>query len=341
MLQKLLIYLAIAAIVSATGNGCKLGNAINKPVIDGQPFYWPASWNETQPAPQLEKEQSCSWIVTIPRGYYAKLIISGKTTDKDSRFQTVDSAGNLIQTTHEKMEPYYFPASKFTLAVSNEGFATLGFKVVWFPLPSVNTNYGVGAVGAVLDVTNEVLAIEYGSTGGLTLMAFPADDKKYHSLRSALIFEGNGLQSGNYISNLYLLYQSKKQWVSSQDSIVIVNLDASQVNDKLLIQASRYLTGISETVEIHPQLNSTYNVTVNGGTRMSSLVAVSDITMHMVDVQMKDESTVTVYDGSPSAFTFDKTYTKTQLKNAFPLSFGGYFVQFVVSSGKAVFTFKS
>lgn len=48
------------------------------------------------------------------------------------------------------------------------------------------------------------------------------------------------------------------------------------------------LTGISETVEIHPQLNSTYNVTVNGGTRMSSLVAVSDITMHMVDVQMKD-----------------------------------------------------
>lgn len=112
MFKRLLTCLAVVAAVSAAGNGkigfrdsyfnvkitvCKVGKAINKPVINGTPVFWPASWNETQPAPQLEKGQSCSWIVTIPRGYYAKLIISGKTTGNDSVIQTVDSAGNRIQ----------------------------------------------------------------------------------------------------------------------------------------------------------------------------------------------------------------------------------------------------
>ncbi|CAB05215.1 CUB-like domain-containing protein [Caenorhabditis elegans] len=340
MLQKLFSCLVVAAAVSAAGSGCKIGNVINKPVIDGTPVYWPPSWTETQPAPQLDKEQSCSWIVTIPRGYYAKLIISGKTTDKDSRFQTVDSAGNLIQTTQENMDPYFFPASKFTLAVSNEGSATFAFKVVWFLLPYVGDDAGIGPSGLVVNVTSKVYAIDYHSTDDLlTLMTFPADTKNYYSLRSALVFAGEGLS--NYITNLYLLYQTKKPWISSDDAITIVNFEAASSNDNLLIQSSKYLTGIGEMVELHPQANSIYNGTVNGGTLMSSLVAVTDLPMQMIDVQMKSDATVTVYYGSPDSSTLNKTYTGAQLKNALPLSFSGDVVQFVVSSGKAVFTFKS
>ncbi|CAB05221.1 CUB-like domain-containing protein [Caenorhabditis elegans] len=342
MLQKLLVCLSAIATVSAAGNGCKLGKVINKPVIEGTPVYWPPSWTETKPAPQLEKEQSCSWIVTIPRGYYAKLIISGKTTDKDSRFETVDAAGNLVQTSQENMEPYYFPGPKFTLAVSNEGSDTFAFKVVWFTLPIMNDDAAIGANGLVMNVTSQVIAMQYYSIGdSLTLMAFPVNPKNYYSLRSTLVFDGHDCTSFNYISNLYQLYQTKEQWVSSQDEIIIVNLEASSSNDKLLIQASKYLTGTGEMVELHPQANSIYNGTVNGGTQMSSLVAVTDLSMQMIDVQMESDATVTVYYGSPDASTLNKSYTRTQLKNALPLSFRGPFVQFVVSSGKAVFTFKS
>ncbi|CAB05224.1 CUB-like domain-containing protein [Caenorhabditis elegans] len=341
MFQKLLAFLTVVVFVSAAGNSCKIGKVINKPVIDGTPVYWPASWNETQPAPQLEKEQSCSWYVTIPRGYYAKLIISGKTTDKDSRFQTVDSAGNLIQTTHEKMVPYYFPASKFTLAVSNEGSATFAFKVVWWPLPTEKYVDIVASIGQVINVTETVVAMEYAAPGGITLLTFPEDLKNYNSLRSTLIYDGSSLTSATYVSNLFLLNQSKKQWTSSQDGIVVVNVEASRSMNKLLIQGSVYLAGIDEIVELHPQPNSIYNGTVNAGAHMSSLVAVSDLELQMIDVQMKDDSTVSVYYGSPDAFTLDKTYTGAELKKALPLPFGGYFVQFVVSSGKAVFTFKS
>lgn len=92
-------------------------------------------------------------------------------------------------------------------------------------------------------------------------------------------------------------------------------------------------------VKLQPQANSIYNGTVNG--LMSSLVAVTDLPMQMIDVQMESASTVTVYNGSPAVYALNKTYTGTQLKNALPLSFSGPVVQFVVSSGKAVFTFKS
>ncbi|CAB05218.1 CUB-like domain-containing protein [Caenorhabditis elegans] len=341
MLQNILVCLAFAVVVSAAGNVCKTGKAINKPVIDGTPVYWPASWTETQPAPQLEKGQSCSWIVTIPHGYYAKLIISGKTTDKDSRFQTVDAAGNLIQTTQENMEPYYFPASKFTIAVTNEGSATFAFKVVWWPLPSSQFVGLVGTTGLVVNATETVSAMGFYIPGGLTLLSFPEDLKNYISLRSTLIFEGKNMDSANYIASLYQLYQKKVQWRTIQQNINIVNLEASRSNNKVLLQGSQYLTGIDEIVELHPQPNSIYNGTLNGGTKMSSLVAVSDLKLQMIDAQMEDASTVTVYYGSPDVFTLDKTYTKGQLVKALPLTFNGHFVQFVVSKGKAVFTFKS
>nr|pir hypothetical protein F55G11.3 - Caenorhabditis elegans [Caenorhabditis elegans] len=304
MFKRLLTCLAVVAAVSAAGNVCKVGKAINKPVINGTPVFWPASWNETQPAPQLEKGQSCSWIVTIPRGYYAKLIISGKTTGNDSVIQTVDSAGNRIQTTQENMEPYYFPASKFTIAVTNKGFATLAFKVVWWPLPPSKYVHLVGPTGQVVNVTETIFAMQYEGPGGLTLLTFPGDLKNYYSLRSALVFEGNNLDTANYVSNLYLLYQKKVQWSTSQE----------------------ILAGIDEIVELHPQ-------------------SMSDLELQMIDAQMEDDSTVSVYYGSPEIFALDKTYTKGQLENALPLSFNGSFVQFVVSSavsrGKAVFTFKS
>ncbi|CAB03521.2 CUB-like domain-containing protein [Caenorhabditis elegans] len=341
MLQKLFICLAFATAISAAGNGCTLGKSVNKPVIDGTPVYWPAAWNETQPAPQLDNGQSCSWIVTVPRGYYAKLIISGKTTDKDSRFQTVDAAGNLIRTTQENMEPYYFAAPKFTLTVANEGSATFAFKVVWWPLPTVDFEYSTGPTGWIINATNAVYAHEYSEGGGITLMVFPENETSYSSLRSALVYEGRSLSSANYVSNLNLLCQTKKQWASTQNAIFVVNLEASLSKDILLVQANRYLTGIDEMVELRPQLNSIYNGTVHGGTQMSSLVSVANINMQMIDAQMINESNLTVYRGSPAAYTFKQNYTGAQLKSALPLSFSGTFVQFVVSSGQAVFTFKS
>lgn len=70
---------------------------VHKPVIDGTPVYFPATWREDKAAPALAKDQSCSWMVTIPQGYYAKLTISGKMGDKHSYFQTVDCTGNVVQ----------------------------------------------------------------------------------------------------------------------------------------------------------------------------------------------------------------------------------------------------
>lgn len=90
------------------------------------------------------------------------------------------------------------------------------------------------------------------------------------------------------------------------------------------------LTGIDEMVELRPQLNSIYNGTVHGGTQMSSLVSVANINMQMIDAQMINvgfevlriplnllifqESNLTVYRGSPAAYTFKQNYTYVTFK---------------------------
>ncbi|CAB05139.2 CUB-like domain-containing protein [Caenorhabditis elegans] len=336
----LISLLSLITLVLATGNVCKNGNVINKR-LNGLPFYWPPTWNESQAAPFLEQGQLCSWTVTIPQGYYAKLIISGETLDLDSYFQTIDSAGNLARTTHEGLEPYYFVSPKFQLVVSNDSPATFAFKIIWLPLPpAVDLHYGIGFAGFVINATNTPYAHEYGASG-ITLLTFPENTTDLFSLRSVLVYEGNDLKTANYISNLFLLYQTGKQWVSRTNGIVVVNLEASTSMDQLLIQGSQYLTAIGEMVELRPELNSIYTGALQGGEKKSSLVSVADVKMRMVDVKMNLDATVAIYYGSPDVQTHDKTYTGEQLKQALPLEFPGDFTQFVVSNGKAVFTFES
>uniref|UniRef100_A0A8R1IFS0 CUB_2 domain-containing protein n=1 Tax=Caenorhabditis japonica TaxID=281687 RepID=A0A8R1IFS0_CAEJA len=132
-MSKTIVILVTLLAFACAANVCKQGNIVNMPG-NSKPYYFPSSWNENHTAPELQKHQSCSWTVTVPQGYYAKLIIDGKTQDTDSSFQTIDAAGNLIQSRHEKKEPYYFPPAKFTIAVTNGANpATLGFKIVWTP----------------------------------------------------------------------------------------------------------------------------------------------------------------------------------------------------------------
>ncbi|KAF1753622.1 hypothetical protein GCK72_020179 [Caenorhabditis remanei] len=335
---KLLTLLVIVSAVSAAGNTCKTGNIVNR-LVNSKPYYWPSTWNETQSTPHLAKEQSCSWIVTIPNGYYAKLSISGKTTDKDSRFQTIDAVGNFIQTTHEGMEPYYFPPTKFTLAVSNEAVASFAFKIEWFPLPRTTRINFIGEEADLINATNHLFCESYGGNGGITLLPLPINRTHYYSLRSTLVFQGHDTDNGIYISNLFLLYQTKKLYINEYD-IVVANLEASNKQDLLLIQEAQNIKNVTY-VELIPEPHSNVTVTVNSHKTQEALLIAYQVNQTLVDVQMDASATVTLYYGSPGGFSFDKTYNKTALLSALPLQFnvfGGVTELFVTA--KATFTFE-
>ncbi|KAF1758007.1 hypothetical protein GCK72_014465 [Caenorhabditis remanei] len=324
--------------VSSAGNVCKTGNVLNRPVND-QPVYWPATWRENQSAPALEAEQSCSWIVTVPSGYYAKLIISGKMNDNISHFQTIDSAGNFVQTTHEGEQPYYFPSPKFTLAMSNEKAATFGFKIVWGKYPSgLKYDMGVSRSPVVVNITKDIFAAEYSGTSGISLFAFPANPKNYFSLRSTLVFEGKDF-NGRYISNLYSLYQSRKQFLSS-GLVYIVNLEASNVLDQLLIQDSAYTNNLQQYSELDCPINSTCSVTINGGDKASALVTVGEKHQVLLDLVMQVSAWVTVYYGSINNFGYYKSYAGESILSNLPMTFDSEVVHYVISHGKASFTFQ-
>ncbi|KAF1754206.1 hypothetical protein GCK72_020766 [Caenorhabditis remanei] len=337
---QLLVSISALIAVCAAGNVCKTGNIVNR-LVNSRPYYWPATWTENRTAPHLEEDQSCSWTVTVPKGYYAKLIISGKANDKNSSFQMIDAAGNLIQTTHEEMEPYYFPPYKFTLAVSTKAVASFAFKIEWFLLPQVQGSVQVSATTRLINATSSTYCESYGGNGGVSLLLFPDNRTHYYSLRSVLVFLGHDLD-GNYVSNLYLLHQTHKQWISNVD-ITIVNLEASGNGDLLLIQEAEKIKDVTYT-ELVPMPGFFVTVTIDSRVKKSALIIGYQVNQTLVDVKMDDpSSTVSIYYGSPSPFTLDKTYNQTTFNNVLPLEFDNYgmgVIEFFVNAGKAVFTFE-
>ncbi|EFO97656.1 hypothetical protein CRE_16108 [Caenorhabditis remanei] len=289
---QLLVSISALITVCAAGNVCKSGNIVNR-LVNSRPYYWPATWTENRTAPHLEEDQSCSWTVTIPKGYYAN-------------FQMIDAAGNLIQTTHEEMEPYYFPPYKFTLAVSTKTVASFAFKSEWLPLPQVQGSVQVSAATRLINATTSTYCKSYGGNGGVSLLLFPDNRTHYYSLRSVLVFLGHDLD-GNYVSNLYLLHQTHKQWISNAD-ITIVNLEASGNGDLLLIQEAQNIKDVTYT-ELVPMPGFFETVTIDSRVKKSALIIGYQVNQTLVDVKMDNpSSTVSIYYGSPSPFTLDKTY---------------------------------
>ncbi|CAO4374395.1 unnamed protein product [Caenorhabditis nigoni] len=323
-----------ATAVSEAGNVCTTGNVLNRPV-NGQAIYWPSTWRTNETAPGLEAGQTCSWTVTIPSGYYAKLVISGKINDNSSYFKTVDTAGNIIKSTHENKEPYYFPPTKFNFIVSNEAAATLGFRITWAKFPSTLTySAGIGATPELVNITEGVFAADYSAITGLSLLAFPADPKNYHTLRSTLVFEGKNYD-GKYISNLYLLYKSRKQWISSGDIIYVVNLEARHRQDQLLVQESGYTKDITQYVEMDCAMNSTCNVSVDGGDKKTAFISVGRKTDVLNYVSINVNSFLTVYYGSQNQHGYHDSISGYDIQSNLPLTFGADIIQYVISSGKA------
>ncbi|CAB05130.1 CUB-like domain-containing protein [Caenorhabditis elegans] len=338
---SLTVFLATVAItISAAQNTCNTQSTINRPV-NGQPVYWPATWRENQTAPALAEDQSCSWIVTIPEGYYARLIINGKMGDPYSHFLTIDSAGNLITSSHETMQPYFFPPSKFTLSLSNDEVAAFAFKIEWSPF-NIPTSYdaGIGMQPHVLNITKDRFAAEFNSDA-VSLLVSPVDPKNYYSLRSTLVFEGQDF-NGFYRTNLYLLYRSRQQWISSKQTIYVINLEASNKLDTLLIQDAQYTRDYADYVQLNCGGSTTCIATVDGGNKKSAIasVLVSQNNETLVDIRMDPSATMKVYYGSETAFAFDSTYNGSTINSLLPLTFyGSYVTQYVISNGKATLTF--
>ncbi|EGT32268.1 hypothetical protein CAEBREN_01892 [Caenorhabditis brenneri] len=340
----LIFLLAIGvASVDSTGNTCTNGNTVHPP-SNSQPYYWPSTWNENKTGPALGPDQSCSWAFTIPQGSYAKLVMSSKTADNVSSFQIIDMGGNLIDVNHENKEPWYFPYPKFTLIISNVATSTLGFKVTWAKYPTgISYDQGVGSDAAVVNITKNVFTAEFGSVNSVSVLAFPADLKHYTSLRSTLIFEGNDF-NGPFVNNLYELYKTHKQYVSSSSMIYVVNVEARNVLDKLVLQDSGYTKPLEPYHQLLCAAGSTCTKKLEGSkTSKSGLIYFGNSNQTLVDITMDKTATLSLYYGGLGSFFLYKTYDGSSIHSQLPLTLeggGNYPVQYIISSGKSSFTFK-
>ncbi|EGT37171.1 hypothetical protein CAEBREN_02302 [Caenorhabditis brenneri] len=326
-----------ASLASAAGNVCT-PTTVYRP-SNSDAYYWPATWKEQQAAPALGGNQTCGWAVIVPKGYYAKLIMSGRMGDNTSHIQTIDAGANSIISTHENKEPYFFPSETFTVYVYADSDATFAMKIVWAKLPTkMDYSMGIGKNPKLVNITSDIFAAEYSSTTGLSLLAFPADKKRIASLRSTFVYEGKD-SNGNYVSNLYLLYKSKKQWISSGSVIYVVNVEARNVEDKLLVQESGYTKDIAEYVEFSCQANSTCTGYLDAGNKTSALVSVDNTSQTLMYVTLNVNSYLTVYYGSPNDAGKYLTISGSTIQSNLPMTFGAPVVQYVVTGGKASFTF--
>lgn len=337
---RFLVFLATVSLVSSAGNVCTSSSGVvDKPA--NSKYYWPSTWNENKTAPALEGSQRCSWYVNIPDGYYAKLIVSGKTKDSTSEFQIVDSVGRAVQTTQETMQPYYFAPSSFLVYVNTVDPATFAFKVQWLPLPTkAGKINGISSTPTVINATNAQFYQGYSAVTGISLVPFPQNAKDYSSLRSTLVFDGDDLNK-NYAASLFIIYQNELQWVSNNNHIFVVNLEAGTNRDLLLIQEAGYVRDMNY-VELHPVLNSKYTATVDSTQKQTTLVSATYISQTLTDVSLDTTgAVVAIIKGTPTPNNRGTEYTQAQLKKLLPITYPAGVYQFIVSSGKATFTFKA
>ncbi|CAL2046595.1 unnamed protein product [Caenorhabditis brenneri] len=339
--SRIFLSLAIGfftAFSAPTTHVCKTGNIVNR--NSNQTYSFPSNWNEYQSAPHLAPDQSCSWVVTVPMGYYAKLIIDGRINDTMGHFQMIDANGNVVETQHENKEPYYFPSPKFTLIVNNEAPAKFGFKVIWAQYPNLpSVIAGIGGNPHLLNITESVRSSAFGSSSHISLLAFPADPKNTFSLRSVLIFSGIDTNS-SYINNLYELHKKQHQWISPGDGCFVINVEARGVLDKLLVQESSYTENLKPYNELNCKANSTCSKKLNGEPgRKSAFVSIDKQTHTLLDVRMDPNATLTIYYGGITGFGFDQSYDGSTIQSQLPLDFYGGITQYVISSGPSYFTF--
>ncbi|EGT52983.1 hypothetical protein CAEBREN_20316 [Caenorhabditis brenneri] len=318
---------------------CRTGTVVNRPV-NNQPYTFPINWDDNQTAPALAAGQDCSWVVTIPQGYYAKLIISGDLTDSVGYIQMVDTNGNVQKTKHENKNPYFFPSPKFTLIVDNQAAATFAFKVVWAPFP-VGTSFEalVDLYAKVVDVTKEVFAGKLDCSNSCSMFSFPVDTISFFNLRSVLVFSGLGY-NGTYLTSLYQMYKNPMQWIGPPTILYIVNLQASGADDKLLVQSSAFTSDIKLYEELNCIPSSTCTIPLNNGPGKSGLVYAGNQNQTLTDIFMDKTATLTVYYGSQTHFALYKTYQGSTIQKMLPLTFkGGFMTNYIISAGKSIFTF--
>ncbi|EGT32234.1 hypothetical protein CAEBREN_12259 [Caenorhabditis brenneri] len=329
----------MAVFAAPSAHMCKIGNIVNR--NSNQTYSFPSNWNENQSAPHLAPDQSCSWVVTVPMGYYAKLIIDGRINDTMGHFQMIDANGNVVETQHENKEPYYFPSPKFTLIVNNEAPAKFGFKVIWAQYPTLPSIIGgINEMPHIENVTLNAWQSAYGSSSHISLLAFPADQKNTFSLRSVMVFTGIDTTS-SYVNNLYELHKNQHQWISQSNGCFVINVEARGVLDKLLIQSTQDLEGIKPYNELNCKPNSTCTKKLNGKPgQVSGFVSIDPQTHTLTDIQMDSDAIFSVYIGAVNSPFIIGSYNGSIIKSQLPLDFSGGVKQYVISSGPSEFTFQ-
>uniref|UniRef100_A0A1I7TUR3 CUB_2 domain-containing protein n=1 Tax=Caenorhabditis tropicalis TaxID=1561998 RepID=A0A1I7TUR3_9PELO len=337
MFSPLIFLLLLALPLAISAGKCRIGTVVNRPFTN-QPYSFPTNWNESHSAPHLDADQSCSWVVTIPQGFYVKLVIAGRINDSVGHFQMVDGNGNVVMSQHENKEPYYFPSPKFTLIVNNEAPATFGFKVQWAPFPIINEyEAGIAMLAHIVNITENVFGAEF-SAPGASLMAFPANTSHSHTLRSAMVFQGKDA-NGTYLTNLFNIYNTHTQYIAPNALIYIVNVEAQGVKDKLLVQSSQYTNDLNPYHQLFCAPGATCSKTLNGGNSKSGLVYIEDQDQTLNAITMDVTATLSIYYGSQTDFFFLGSYTGATIQSNLPLTFsGGYMTQYIISHGKAELT---
>ncbi|CAI2351504.1 unnamed protein product [Caenorhabditis sp. 36 PRJEB53466] len=308
---------------------CAIGNIIHPTASSS--FYYPSTWRENQTAPALDAAKSCSWLVTVPQGHFAKLVVSGQV----SKLQLIDSAGNVDQSSNETMTPYYFTSPKFTIGLSSSNSsATFAFKVVWAPLPTNLESNFVNYTALVKEITANASGFSVGSGSRVSLLPVPSNPSNPVSLRSVVVFQGESTNE-QYITNLYRIYQSGQQLASIGQALTIVNLEASNSSDVLIVQNFQYTKDIHDYKGFTCSANSTCSVQVNSGMRSSAAVSVNTNTEVLTAVRMDASASLTVYYGSTSDACKVAQFSANKIQSLLPMSFSGNCTQYVVSSGKA------
>ncbi|EGT52933.1 hypothetical protein CAEBREN_09754 [Caenorhabditis brenneri] len=325
--------------------------------IDPNPYYYPSTWMESQPAPMLDNNQTCDIVFQVPPGYYAKVIISSAIQDNASHFGVVDTANKYYlfvlffenpyigwsldyRINHETQDPWYFSNGQVVIIVNTVSPAAFGLKVTWQQYPSgTPIRSGVGITPLVLNATKDVYSAEFSAVTGLSLTAFPVEPKNYLSLRSTLISEGDSF-NGKFVNSLYGLFYSQKQYFSKSTSIYIVNVAASGVADHLLLQESAFVRNIKPYEGLNCPPSSTCTKQLSGGKTSSGLVYVGSQTQTILDIFIDWDATLSVYFGSPTDTNLYNTYNGTTIRSLLPLKYYSGVTQYIVSSGNSMMTFK-
>uniref|UniRef100_A0A1I7T108 CUB_2 domain-containing protein n=1 Tax=Caenorhabditis tropicalis TaxID=1561998 RepID=A0A1I7T108_9PELO len=340
-LQLLISSFFVSKIIADPYN-CAGIQTINPPTNISIPWYYPAKWDISQPAPQYAASQNCTWIMNVPKGMFAYLAVKANTV-QPSILKMTDSVGYITTIESTSKEQFFVTDPSFRVDLQSFAVGTFGMTVQWYTVnPTIPTTVQIHSKSTPLilfggDFDNATVI--QADTRVSFLVVPPTTLDFYDFLRLTQVYDGPSIAS-THIGNLYQFMSSGNNFVSTGNSITFFSLyPGFRTGSGVIFQDYDDVKQFKSYKSINCiSFVNNCQFTINARQGTAAAIRYSP-TFYVKNIEMPNTNELSVYTDYVKQSHKLADYKSTNTKTNIPQKFNGKLTTFVLDQDEATIQF--